>query len=447
MPLTFADIIRLGLVTTPSGHQSVSGQSVQFETPITYAQLLRPSIAMLSDTSAIYNYGGDLYISNGASLVKFASSGAVSPSMNQLGLFWDFLGTAGKDHLVDRLTNLPFVNNGSLTFGSRGTASITIGQSTWTDTAHGMSANAGLTLSTTGALPTGFTAGVTYYVVSPTANGYGLALAPNGSAITASGSQSGVHTRRSALSALPGVAFNGSGMLQTDNVNFRSILDEIMRLDTVDTETMICVYGKILHGTSLGGTSTLFFYGRNATNGWGLQLYGGSNLCKARWYHVPTGGSQDQANINANFSLVGDVPPYNTKSAFAMTVTRLPSVGDQPNMGRGAGLFEIVLHMKGLTDLGQFGQQNSAVWHAARIPSGTSPASTTDTALTLGARPTTSALLANCADFMPSGSGLDMFGVLRRKRQQGFAAMVARQIAAMHVINPTMIVQPPCTVQ
>lgn len=49
-------------------------------------------------------------------------------------------------------------------------------------------------LSTTGALPTGLTAGTTYYAVNASGNTCQLAATPGGSAINTSGSQAGVHT-------------------------------------------------------------------------------------------------------------------------------------------------------------------------------------------------------------------------------------------------------------
>lgn len=51
-----------------------------------------------------------------------------------------------------------------------------------------------VSLSTTGALPTGLTAGITYYVVSQAAGSFQLAATLGGTSIITSGSQSGVHT-------------------------------------------------------------------------------------------------------------------------------------------------------------------------------------------------------------------------------------------------------------
>lgn len=61
-------------------------------------------------------------------------------------------------------------------------------------TAHGLAAGTPVKFSTTGALPTGLTAGTTYYVVAPSTDSFSVAATPGGSAITTTGSQSGVHT-------------------------------------------------------------------------------------------------------------------------------------------------------------------------------------------------------------------------------------------------------------
>ncbi|MDW9843611.1 hypothetical protein GOB05_27260 [Sinorhizobium meliloti] len=64
--------------------------------------------------------------------------------------------------------------------------------------AHGLAAGTPVKFSTTGALPTGLTAGTTYYVVSPSANDFQVAATPVGAAIATSGTQSGTHTATTA---------------------------------------------------------------------------------------------------------------------------------------------------------------------------------------------------------------------------------------------------------
>lgn len=63
-----------------------------------------------------------------------------------------------------------------------------------TSTGHGLVADTPVRFSTTGALPTGITAGTVYYVKSPTTNTYQLSATAGGAAINTSGTQSGTHT-------------------------------------------------------------------------------------------------------------------------------------------------------------------------------------------------------------------------------------------------------------
>lgn len=80
-----------------------------------------------------------------------------------------------------------------------------------TRTAHGLAANTPITFSTTGALPTGLTAGTIYFVLSPTANTFNVSATPGGAAINTSGSQSGTHSITVTLAlSLNSYAFNNS---------------------------------------------------------------------------------------------------------------------------------------------------------------------------------------------------------------------------------------------
>ena len=61
-------------------------------------------------------------------------------------------------------------------------------------TAHGLIDGTRIVFSTTGALPTGVTAGTVYFVKSPLSNTFNLATTSGGTALNTSGSQSGTHT-------------------------------------------------------------------------------------------------------------------------------------------------------------------------------------------------------------------------------------------------------------
>lgn len=90
------------------------------------------------------------------------------------------------------------------------TVTITIaspGVVTWNS--HGFLAGTPIVLTTTGALPTGLTAGTIYFVLAPTANTFTLAATSGGAAINTSGSQSGTHT-----------ATNGSRLTAPTGANY-----------------------------------------------------------------------------------------------------------------------------------------------------------------------------------------------------------------------------------
>lgn len=100
------------------------------------------------------------------------------------------------DALVTRPSVTSTVGNG--TFGTASaTITVTIaspGVVTWT--AHGLSAGTPVSFKTTGALPTGITAGTTYYVQATglTTDTFRISATNGGADINTSGSQSGTHT-------------------------------------------------------------------------------------------------------------------------------------------------------------------------------------------------------------------------------------------------------------
>lgn len=78
---------------------------------------------------------------------------------------------------------------------NQGTATMTIANPcVVTKAAHGYAADTPIRFYSTGALPTGITRDVTYYVKSPLANTFNVAATPGGAAIVTTGVQSGVHT-------------------------------------------------------------------------------------------------------------------------------------------------------------------------------------------------------------------------------------------------------------
>ena len=82
-----------------------------------------------------------------------------------------------------------------------------------THNAHGYAANDPIVLSTTGALPTGLTAGTVYFVRNPTANTYELSATTGGALIATSGAQSGTHTARRAYGQTSSLTYFATGNL------------------------------------------------------------------------------------------------------------------------------------------------------------------------------------------------------------------------------------------
>jgi len=89
------------------------------------------------------------------------------------------------------------------------TFTVTIASPAVVTTTIQLADGAAISLTTTGALPTGLTPGVTYYVINSTGTTFNLSATAGGSAITTTGTQSGVHKispRGLPLSSLAGAS-------------------------------------------------------------------------------------------------------------------------------------------------------------------------------------------------------------------------------------------------
>jgi hypothetical protein len=115
----------------------------------------------------------------------------------------------------------------------------TPGVITWT--AHGLEVGDKVSIATTGALPTGLTAGTEYFVkTAPSADTFTLAATAGGSAITTSGSQSGVHTATTAPTGTVDqfVALVMGAPKQGGNANTARMLQSTLELNSNIVETL-----------------------------------------------------------------------------------------------------------------------------------------------------------------------------------------------------------------
>lgn len=122
-------------------------------------------------------------------------------------------------------------------------------------TAHGLMADTQVIFTTTGALPTGITAGTIYYVLSAglTANAFEIALTIGGTPIVTSGTQSGVHTV-SAVSQVPSVIYGSA----RNNPTSWSALNNIQA--TGESDQMMGFARHLNYLIAFGTSGTQFFY-------------------------------------------------------------------------------------------------------------------------------------------------------------------------------------------
>lgn len=159
--------------------------------------------------------GADYTICGGAiNHISVDSGGAISGTSlnvtltNAPAFSGNFLGANGAGCQLTYFLNTFIYPTITVTIASPGVV---------TYTAHGKLANDAVAFSTTGALPTGLTAGTTYYVKTVVdANNFTLSATPAGAVINTTGTQSGVHSitaTGSRYSAASGgyISVNGAG--------------------------------------------------------------------------------------------------------------------------------------------------------------------------------------------------------------------------------------------
>jgi hypothetical protein len=141
---------------------------------------------------------------------------------------------------------------------------------TWSG--HGLTSGTIVQFRTTSALPTPLLPGVNYYVVSPTANTFEVALSPGGTPINTSSSGSGTQTGLQAVSALSlvqtavgnyapseirDVSFHGDALANDYWTN--AIVNTGVSNITIDNTAITCDVAASLHGTAVSqaGTPTI----------------------------------------------------------------------------------------------------------------------------------------------------------------------------------------------
>ena len=141
----------------------------------------------------------------GTNLLFYIEQGGVYNNVTplrsqQIGLSGPFTATVGSTTITVTANSHGALTNDFVTFYgaqalSQQTFTVTIASpAVFTPATYVPANGTAVVLSTTGALPTGLTAGVQYYVVNKTGTTFQLANVPNGVAINTSGAQSGTHS-------------------------------------------------------------------------------------------------------------------------------------------------------------------------------------------------------------------------------------------------------------
>lgn len=146
--------------------------------------------------------------------------------------------------------------------GGQGTTTMTIASPCVVSRgSHGLVAGDAVKFATTGALPTGITAGTVYYVISAglATSTFQISATKGGAAVNTSGTQSGTHTLYPALQT--------EGMSAATGYSASMILPNVLknahpkrRISAVTSDNGFCYFsnGSLLHkfdGTSSGGTN------------------------------------------------------------------------------------------------------------------------------------------------------------------------------------------------
>lgn len=189
----------------------------------------------------------------------------------QVGLNGPFAATAGSTTVTVTNASHGATDGDFVTFFgalalSQQTFTVTIASPAVVTPATYVPANGtAVILSTTGALPTGLTAGVQYYVVGATGSTFNLANVPNGATITTSGTQSGTHS-----------VYVNSGLTA-------AVLNQSFAITTIDSNsyTITVPVAAGVYDTGNGGNPVSAYYGLHIGSdtaqpftGWGAGPWG-----------------------------------------------------------------------------------------------------------------------------------------------------------------------------
>lgn len=204
--------------------------------------------------------------------------------------------------------------NGNVDVAFTGTVTVTIASpGVFTLNSHGFESNQRIRFRTTGALPTGLSANVDYYVVgsSITTNTFQVSATSGGSAVNTSGSQSGTHT---AITGLPRsitavlelqmASASGDFGIQVHGGCFNSMgLSRTSGKNVVKTRlTADLVSSSIINSQSNSGSTVTTLNGADAT-GFGLKAATLAENSATSTHILTFQGSSNVNNVSEVFTI------------------------------------------------------------------------------------------------------------------------------------------------
>lgn len=189
-----------------------------------------------------------------------------------------------------------------------------------TDSSHGRSANDTVIFTTTGALPTGLTAGTVYYIKDPTTDTYNVSATPGGAAINTSGSQSGTHTASYAEKGYIYVYLCYNATTLEIGVSKKAIFDESKGDHSATPITSGADSDNILYTTTAPDQFAVRLIGR-------IDITTGS--VAGEWNNAPTRIALLQSNTKRDSQIIAQ---FSNSSSNSVTPVATPSSVDPVNV-------------------------------------------------------------------------------------------------------------------
>lgn len=313
------------VVTTGAAHGFSNGDLIYIDDVVGMTQINKRIYTIANITGTTFELSGV----NSTAYTAYSSGGAASPS--SVPFFTTAAGSASvtvtlQDHGVTAGGDVVFPISTTMQSSVVTITIATPGVVTWFTGNHGMSGGESIVFTTTGALPTGLTAGTTYYVLAAgiTATTFRVSLTPGGAAVNTSGAQSGIHTATVGAVTVSGT-YRVASVTDVDhfviNINAAAQAASVVPMNTGDARLRYDIaIGPVQAGT---GYSVGLYSAGSYSTGSTVTAETGTPITATDWTHdnwgsvllsCPAGGGVYEWAPDTGFEtakLVSGAPPYN----------------------------------------------------------------------------------------------------------------------------------------